>query len=311
MASFLMQTIREYTRDMTNNGLPSFGAEIDPEKLRNQVEVAQADMPLQPGVTYEACELGGIEAELSMPSFAREDAIIMYMHGGGLVCGNARTSRGYAGMVAGESRIPVYSFSYRLAPENPYPACADDCFAAYKAVLEKHPDTPVCLIGESGGAYLCITTALMARDAGIQAPAAIVLSSPIIDFYTGAVDHTGYGYDEITVTVDGIRAISNCYAPDVSRRTEPLCSPIYADYTGFCPTYVAWDKGETLAADAEALVGKLLDARVPVKFKRFEGCFHAFAPVGRNTPESSELLDDSIAFMLEHLHDQSFEEEED
>ena len=311
MASFLMQTIREYTREMTNNGLPSFGAEIDPEKLRGQVEVAQAEMPLQPGVTYETCELGGIEAELSMPSYAREDAIIMYMHGGGLVGGNARTSRGYAGMVAGESRIPVYSFSYRLAPEDPYPACADDCFAAYKAVLEKHPDTPVCLIGESGGAYLCITAALMARDAGIQMPAAAVLSSPIIDFDTGAIDHTGYGYNEITVTVDGIRALSNCYAPDTERRTEPLCSPIYADYTGFCPTYVAWDKGETLAADAEELVGKLLDARVPVKYKRFEGCFHAFAPVGRNTPESSELLDDSIAFMLEHLHDQSFEDEED
>ena len=311
MASFLMQTIREYTREMTNNGLPSFGAEIDPEKLRGQVEVAQAEMPLQPGVTYEACELGGIEAELSMPSFAREDAIIMYMHGGGLVCGNAHTSRGYAGMVAGESRIPVYSFSYRLAPENPYPACADDCFSAYKAVLEKHPDVPICLIGESGGAYLSITTALMARDAGIQAPAAIVLSSPIIDFDTGAIDHTGYGYDEITVTVDGIRVLANCYAPDVSRRTEPLCSPVFADFTGFCPTYVAWDKGETLAADAETLVEKLLAARVPVKYKRFEGCFHAFAPVGRNTPESSELLDDSIAFMLEHLHDQSFEDEED
>ena len=83
MASFLMQTIREYTREMTNNGLPSFGAEIDPEQLRSQVEVAQAEMPLQPGVIYEACELGGIEAELSMPSYAREDAIIMYMHGGG------------------------------------------------------------------------------------------------------------------------------------------------------------------------------------------------------------------------------------
>ena len=73
--------------------------------------------------------------------------------------------------------------------------------------------------------------------------------------------------------------------------------------------YVSWDKGEKLAADAETLIERLEDARVPVEYHRYEGCFHAFAPVGRNTPESSRLLDDSIAFMLRHLHDQHLGEE--
>lgn len=57
-------------------------------------------------------------------------------------------------MLAGESKLPVYAFSYRLAPENKFPEAVDDCFAAYKAIQEKHPDKPVFLIGESGGAYL-------------------------------------------------------------------------------------------------------------------------------------------------------------
>ena len=312
MASYLMRVIRETTREMTNSGQPMFAEEVDAPRLRSYVEVAQANMPLYDGVTYEECELGGIEAELSMPDHAREDAIIIYMHGGGLVCGNARTSRGYASMVAGESRIPVYSTSYRLAPENPYPACVDDCFAAYLAVMEKHPDVPIFLIGESGGAYLSLTTALKARDAGVRIPAAIVLSSPIIDF-SGTIDHSHYGWNEITIVEAGIRALAKCYCPDESLRKEPLCSPRFADFTGISPTYVAWDDGETLAADAEILVRKLKAARVPLKWKRFSGCFHAFAPVGRNTPESSELLDDNIAFMLEHLHDQrlAYDDEEE
>jgi hypothetical protein len=46
---------------------------------------------------------------------------------------------------------------------------------------------------------------------------------------------------------------------------------------------------------------------VEVEYKRFEGCFHAFAPVGRNAPEGAELLDLSIAFMLKHLHDQKLD----
>lgn len=309
MASFMMQTIRETTQAMTNDGLPSFGADIDPEKLRAAVETAQAAMPLQEGVTYETTMLGGMEAELSMPTLAREDAIILYLHGGGLVCGNARTSRGYAGMLAGESRIPVYSFSYRLAPEDPYPAALDDCVNAYRDALEKHPDVPIFLIGESGGALLSITTALRLRDEGVRMPAAVVAYSPVTDF-SDTIDRSGRGYDEITVTPEGIRALARCYCPDERQRKNPYVSPYFADYTGMSPMYVVWDKGETLAADAEDLVEKARAARVPVVCRRYEGCFHAFAPVGRNTPESSELLDQSIAFMLWHLHDQKLDVEE-
>ena len=308
MASYLMQTIREMTREMTNSGMPMFGEDINAAKLREVIEEAQGNMPLQPGVTYEPCTLAGLEAELSVPAYSREDAIILYLHGGGLVCGNARTSRGYAGMLAGESRIPVYSFSYHLAPEDPYPAAVDDCVNFYKAVMDKHPDIPIFLIGESGGGLLCVTTALKLRDEGVRAPAAAVIYSPVMDF-SGTIDRRGRGYEEITVTEPGLGALARLYCPDEAIRTRPLVSPYFADFTSCCPMYVSWDKGETLAADAEALIERLEDARVPVEYHRYEGCFHAFAPVGRNTPESSRLLDDSIAFMLRHLHDQHLGEE--
>lgn len=69
---------------------------------------------------------------------------------------------------------------------------------------------------------------------------------------------------------------------------------------------MAWDRGETLAADAEVLIEKAQKALVPVEYARYDGCFHAFAPVGRNAPEGAKLPDDSIAFILRHLHDQEF-----
>ena len=309
MASIQMEAIRITTQEMTNSGMPAFGGSIDPRRLRDAVETAQAAMPLQEGVTYEQTTLGGLEAELSMPTLAREDALILYLHGGGLVCGTARTSRGYAGMLAGESRIPVYSFTYRLAPENPYPAALEDCYAAYLDALEKHPDVPIYLIGESGGALLSLVTALKIRDAGVRMPAGVIAYSPIIDF-SGTLDHSHFGWNEITVTADGIRAISDTYCPDLSKRKEPLCSPLFADFTSFPPLYVAWDSGETLAADAERLIAMATQARVPLEYARYDGCFHAFAPVGRNAPESAKLLDDTIAFIYRHLHDQGLDYEE-
>lgn len=70
-------------------------------------------------------------------------------------------------MLAGETKIPVYAFSYRLAPEDKFPAAVDDCFTAYQAILKKHPGKPVFLIGESGGSIsLLLVTAMKARDNG-------------------------------------------------------------------------------------------------------------------------------------------------
>lgn len=309
MASIQMQAVRTATQQMTNNGLPQFGEDIDPARLRGAVETAQAAMPLQEGVEYRQEVLGGVEAELSVPAYGREDALILYVHGGGLVCGNARTSRGYAGMLAGESRIPVYSFSYRLAPENPFPAPLEDCFHAYCAAMEKYPDIPIYLIGESGGALLSIATALKIRDRGIRMPAGVIAYSPVID-WSETLDRSHCGWDEITVTEAGLRSLAKLYCPDEMQRRDPYASPLFADFQNYCPLYVAWDQGETLATDAEALIALAQKARVPVEYARYEGCFHAFAPVGRSTPESSKLLDDTIAFILRHLHDQELDWEE-
>ena len=312
MSSIQMEAIRVSTAEMTSDGLGKmFDTGLDPLHLREVIEINQATMPLQEGVTYEPCTMGGVEAELSVPPYAREDAVIFYVHGGGLVCGTAQTSRGYAGMLAGESRIPVYACTYGLAPEHPYPEGLEDCVSVYKAILEKHPDVPVYLIGESGGALLSIAIALKLKEEGnIQMPAGVIAYSPVIDF-SGKLDRSHCGWDDGTITGDSITGdLANLYCPDPDKRTEPFCSPLYADFTGFPPLYVAWDKGETLAADAEELIALAGAARVHVTHDRYEGTFHAFAPVGRNAPEGSKMLDDTLAFIFQHLHDQKLDWEE-
>lgn len=59
MSSIQMEAIRITTAEMTNNGLPAFGGDINPKKLRDVIEEAQSAMPLQEGVTYE-CPLRSI-----------------------------------------------------------------------------------------------------------------------------------------------------------------------------------------------------------------------------------------------------------
>lgn len=78
-------------------------------------------------------------------------------------------------------------------------------------------------------------------------------------------------------------------------------SPVI-DFSGtLSHDHYGWDD---ITVTAEVLIEKVQKALVPVEYARCDGCFHAFAPVGRNAPEGAKLLDDSIAFMLKHLHDQ-------
>jgi acetyl esterase/lipase len=286
---------------MQQGGMPKFDGEINPARLRGIIEAAQAGMPAEPGVTFKADTLGGIEAELCVPENAREDAVILYIHGGGLVCGNAFTARGYASMLAGAAKIPVYTNSYRLAPEHPYPAAVDDCFNAYADILKRRPNIPVFLIGESGGAYLCLTTTLKAKAAGLKLPAGIIPYSPVIDF-SESIDRSANEGKDITVTSFGLKSLRALYCPDSSRWKEPYVSPLYGDYAGFPPMLLAWDADETLAADSEKLVEVAKLAGVEVQYKAYPGCFHAFATAGRGTPESAEVLADTLVFIEKHIN---------
>lgn len=65
----------------------------------------------------------------------------------------------------------VVSVDYRLAPEHPYPAAIDDCYAALtwmtdKAELLGIDLDRVAIAGASGGGGLTAALALMARDKG-------------------------------------------------------------------------------------------------------------------------------------------------
>lgn len=300
MASKEMEQLKVGMKMMMEKGFAvTFDGSMDPITLRNTIQAAQERMAYEPGVTFIPDKFGDMDAELSMPENAREDAIIVYIHGGGLICGNAFSSRGYASMLAGETKIPVYAFSYRLAPENKFPAAVDDCFEAYKEILAKNPDKPIFLIGESGGAYLSIVTAMKARDNGIKMPAGVIPYSPVIDM-SGALNRVREGNKDFTVTPDGLGWLRELYCKEEELK-NPYVSPYYDDMHDMPPMLLAWDESETLSVDSEDIQAKLEKNGIECHAKSYPDCFHAFATTGRGTPESMEILQDTAAFIDAHI----------
>lgn len=300
MASKEMETLKVGMKMMMERGFaPKFDGTMDPIHLRQVVQAAQERMPNEPDVAFLSRTYAGIEAEISQPKDAKDDYIIIYIHGGGLICGNAFSSRGYASMLAGESKRPVISFSYRLAPEYPFPAAVDDCFAIYQEIIREFAGMPVYLIGESGGAYLCIVTTMMCRDKGVKLPTAIVPYSPPIEF-CGVLDRHFAGNEDFTVTPEGLGALGDMYV-GAANKGSIYAEPYYDDLRGLCPMFLAWDENESLAVDSNIIVEKLKKNGTEVVSYSYPHCFHAFATAGRGTPESYEVLKNTIAFFDAHI----------
>jgi acetyl esterase/lipase len=94
---------------------------------------------------------------------------IYNIHGGGMIIGSAAMDDGLATTLALKFNAVVVSVDYRLAPENPYPAAVEDCYAGIvwmekNAKMLKIDTDRLIVYGGSAGGGLTIATSLMARD---------------------------------------------------------------------------------------------------------------------------------------------------
>ena len=81
--------------------------------------------------------------------------MILYIHGSAYVICSARTHRGLTARLSRSTGLPVFTVDYRLAPEHPFPAAADDLEAAYRWLLSQGYDAAnIVIAGDSAGGHL-------------------------------------------------------------------------------------------------------------------------------------------------------------
>ena len=99
---------------------------------------------------------------------------IISIHGGGWVYGDKELYSHYC-MRLSQRGFAVVNFSYRLAPENRYPAGIEDCFKVFEWIKENHQDyfidyDNMFMVGDSAGAQMaqqCLTILTNKTYAGL------------------------------------------------------------------------------------------------------------------------------------------------
>ena len=150
------------------------------------------------------------------------------MHGGAYVAGNIQYAKGFAGVLAAETKKPVLSIAYRLAPENPFPAAVEDAFAAYYHLLNRgYSSRDISLVGESAGGGLIYCLCLLLKQKKMPLPSALVGISPWVDLTFSGESYEYNKKNDPNLSEDVLREHAAVYAP--GKKRDPLVSPIFGD----------------------------------------------------------------------------------
>lgn len=224
-----------------------------------------------------------IAIRIYRPAGHAEDAslpILVYAHGGGFVFCDLDSHDGLCRNLANLVPAVVISVGYRRAPENPWPAAAEDVYAATRWAAHLADavggDAPAVMVGgDSAGGNLAAVTALMARDRGGPTIAAQLLLYPMLaaDFDTESYRLFGKGFYN---PKPALQWYWDQYVPAAADRDHPYASPLRADLHGLPPAVMVTAGHDPLRDEAIAYADALHAAGVCTRRCAFDGGIHGF-----------------------------------
>lgn len=246
------------------------------QQLRAQMEAWVGAFPLPEGISVEAVDAGGVPAEWVRAPGAREDAVFLYLHGGGYALGSPATGRHLAAAFSEAGAASVLSLDYRLAPEHRCPAAVHDAVAGYRWLLGAGtPPERIAIGGDSAGGGLTVATLLALRDGGDPLPGAGICVSPWVDLTCSAESYKSKAAKDPIINHADISWMASLYVGDQDPRTH-LASPLLGDLRGLPPLLIHVGSEEVLLDDAVGLDRRARTAGVDSTLEVWEDMIHVW-----------------------------------
>lgn len=290
---------------------PPFLYEMAPADARKVLEDAQSGpvskLPVEEEWITVPSPAGEVRVRLVRPQGATGMLpVILYMHGGGWILGNAGTHDRLVRELAVGAHAAVAFVEYPNAPEARYPTAIEQGYATAQWVARngaaKGLDASrMAVAGESVGGNMTAALALMAKDRGDVSFVQQSMYYPVTDaaMNTATYDQFATGY---YLTRQAMEWFWDAYTSDPAQRAEITASPNRASteqVSGLPPTYLCVDEADVLRDEGEAYAAKLRTAGVPVTTVRFDGTIHDFMLLNAlsDTRATRAAIDQATAFL--------------
>jgi acetyl esterase/lipase len=274
------------------------------ETMRRRYEATLGRGKLPREVQVEAITAGTVPGEWVSAHVTIPERIMLYLHGGAYVMGSCATHRVFAAALSRVTGLRVLVLSYRLAPEDPFPAALEDAVAGYRWLLASgFKSQSIVLAGDSAGGGLALSTLVAVRDARDPMPAAAVLLSPWTDLAASGASYQTCAQRDGIIQLPWLLEQRQRYLEDQDVHT-PLASPLYADLHGLPPLLIHVGSDEILLDDATRLAQRARQAGVNATLFIGAGMWHVWhiaAALRPWFPEGRAALDSIGAFVSHQM----------
>ena len=267
---------------------PPFLYELEPAAARKVLDDLQAAPVAKLAIEEEwisvPADVGDAKVRIIRPVGSSGILpVIIYMHGGGWILGNAGTHDRLVRELAVGAHAALLFVEYPNSPEARYPVAIEQGYATAQWVVREGAShgldaTRMAVAGESGGGNMTAALTLMAKERGdvtfVQASIYYPVTDAAMD--TASYDEFAEGY---YLTRKAMEWFWDAYIPNLEQRDEITASPNRAtveQVTGLPPTLLLVDEADVLRDEGEAYAAKLRMAGVPVTTVRYDGVVHDF-----------------------------------
>jgi acetyl esterase/lipase len=295
---------------------PPFLYELTPAEARKVLDDVQAapidKLPVDERWLTVPADVGDVRVRIVRPpDTAGTLPVVLYMHGGGWVLGNAGTHDRLVRELAVGAHAAVVFVEYDRSPEARYPVAIEQGYATAQWIAREgaarglDPDR-IAVAGDSVGGGMTAALALMASDRGDVRFVHQSMYYPVTDaaMDTGSYEQFAEGY---FLTAKSMAWFWDAYAPDIDRRSEPYASPLRASdeqLAGLPPALVIVDEADVLRDEGEAYAARLRGADVAVTTVRYDGITHDFMMLNplSDTHATRAAVAQAISVLRQALH---------
>jgi len=205
---------------------------------------------------------------------------VFEIHGGGFIIGSKDMMDPWCDRVALDLGAVVVSTDYRLAPEDPFPAGLDDCYAALSFMAANASElgidpSRIAIAGQSAGGGLAAACALLARDRGGPALCFQLLEIPELDDRLETPSMRQFTDTPLWNRPNAEWSWRHYLGPDHKGEVSPYAAPSRAkDLRGLPPAYVSVMEFDPLRDEGILYALGMLQAGVPVELHAYPGTFH-------------------------------------
>ncbi|MCX4612863.1 MULTISPECIES: alpha/beta hydrolase [Streptomyces] len=292
--------------DATAN--PPLLYELGPEgarKVLDELQAAPVDkLDVEEKWITVPAEVGDVQVRIVKPVGTQGMLpVVLYVHGGGWVTGNAGTHDRLVRELAVGTHAAVVFVEYDRSPEAKYPVAIEQAYATAHWITAKGAEegldaARLAVAGDSVGGNMTAALTLMAKQRGDVTFVHQSLYYPVTDAAQDTESYREFA-DGPYLTAKAMAWFWDCYTTDPAQRAEITASPLRAslqELQGLPPALVIVDDSDVLRDEGEAYARRLTQADVPTTSIRINGTLHDFMMLNplRTTQATTAAVETAI-----------------